>query len=362
MFGERLKLARKKSGLSLRALSAALNEDVSAQAIGKYERGEMMPGSQLLTKLASALDVSLEYLLSDQIEALEGVEFRTTSRTSAKDRARVEAEVIEQLERYLTIEEVLGFEPSPWEKSLGLPRRIEHEEEAENLAEELRAQWGLGIDPIPNMTSLLEEKGLKVLVLPLPDRVSGFTCLVRRHDNNELVPVIVVNQRKSLERRRHTLGHELAHRLLDETSPVKHERACDIFAGAFLATRAHLIEEVGPERKALSFKEIVQLKRMYRVSAAGLLVRLKQIGVISGSTLTYAFQTYAKGWRKVEPEALEPTGEEGLHEIPRRFERLCYRALAEQYISPGKAMELLGQSLERIEEAMRGPGNGADYR
>ena len=43
MFSERLKLARKRSGLSLRALSSAMGGIVSAQAIGKYERTEMMP-------------------------------------------------------------------------------------------------------------------------------------------------------------------------------------------------------------------------------------------------------------------------------------------------------------------------------
>ena len=37
MFGERLKLARKRSGLSLRALSSRMKGIVSAQAIGKYE-------------------------------------------------------------------------------------------------------------------------------------------------------------------------------------------------------------------------------------------------------------------------------------------------------------------------------------
>jgi transcriptional regulator with XRE-family HTH domain len=45
MFGERLKLARKRSGLSLRGLAEAIDHAVSAQAIGRYERDEMLPGS-----------------------------------------------------------------------------------------------------------------------------------------------------------------------------------------------------------------------------------------------------------------------------------------------------------------------------
>jgi hypothetical protein len=95
--------------------------------------------------------------------------------------------------------------------------------------------------------------------------------------------------------------------------------------------------------------------RRYRASAAALLVRLKQIEVIDESTLAYAFQTFARGWRASEPEPLEGPGEEGRHELPRRFERFCYRALAEGLISLAKAGELLRQPLEKIEHGLRGP-------
>ena len=62
----------------------------------------------------------------------------------------------------------------------------------------------------------------------------------------------------------------------------------------------------GKHRNALGYKEIVGLKRLYRVSGAALLMRLRQLDVISESTLIYAFQTIARGWRTQEPEELEP--------------------------------------------------------
>ncbi len=170
--------------------------------------------------------------------------------------------------------------------------------------------------------------------------------------------VIVVNEQVTLERRRFTLAHELGHRLIDESSPVNHEKASNVFAGAFLVPGDHLVREIGKHRKALGYHELVQLKRMYRVSAAALLVRLKQVGVIDQSTLAYAFQTFARGWRSSEPEPLERPGEEGKHEIPRRFERLCYWALAEGLISPGKAGELLQQPLADIVKGLKGPAEG----
>ena len=358
MFGERLKLARKKAGFSLRSLSEALDKEISAQAIGKYERGEMMPGSGVLLRMSKILDVSLEFLMSEQVQELGEVEFRKLSGTSAKDRARVEAEVINSLQRYLAVEEILDLDSSRWEAPEIQAESIKHLNQVEGLAIKTRKAWELGIDPIPNMTSLLEDHGIKVLVLSLPNRVSGLTTSVSRPNHETNVPVIVVNKDMSLERRRLTLAHELGHKLIHEESDFDHEKAANVFAGAFLVPKDHLVNEIGKERNALGYQELIHLKRMYRVSGAALLVRLKQLGVISESSMTYAFQTFAKKWRSKEPIPLEHEGEEGQHEVPRRFERLCYWALAEQLISTAKAIELLQQSPSEIEKGLKGPAEG----
>ena len=355
MFGVRLKLARKKAGYSLRGLSDALGGAPTAQAIGKYERGEMMPSSGVLLEIARVLGVSLQYLLSERVEELEATEFRKLSGISARDRARVEAAVIDGLQRYLAIEEILELDSGAWRAPQFGNRFLGREEDGEILAEDLRHDWKLGVDPIPNMTSLLEDRGIKVLVISLPEGVSGLTCLVRRPRHKTRVPVIVVNDQVTLERRRLTLAHELAHRLIDANSPVDHERASNVFAGAFLVPQDHLVREIGNHRNALGYHELIQLKRMYRVSAAALLIRLSQVGVIDRSTLAYAFQTFARGWRSEEPNPLEDPSQEEKYELPRRFERLCYWALAEKLIDQSKACELLQRPLADIEQGLKGP-------
>ena len=301
------------------------------------------------------MEVSTEYLLSNQVEALESVEFRKLARTSAKDRAGVEATVIERLERYLSIEKILDMPSRRWRVPQFKRCLLGRAEEAEELAVALRKAWRLGNDPIPNMTELLEERGIKVIVIPLPPRVSGLTCLIRQRNNPAVSPAIVVNHYHTLERRRLTLAHELGHRVIDEKSSADHEKASNFFAGAFLIPKEHLVQEIGRHRNALGYRELIQLKRLYRVSAAALLVRLMAINVIDEQTLGYAFQTFAKNWRKEEPEPIETEERRGEFECPRRFERLCYRALAEQYISPSKAMELLQQPIEHIRKNMGGP-------
>ena len=355
MLGERLILARKKSGHSLRSLSEAIGARVSAQAIGKYERNEMAPSSDILSLLAKELGVSMSFLFSNQIEELLDVDFRKKSTTTAQERAQVEALVIEHLERYLEIEDILQLNSSEWVMPLGKPYFLQHESDAEAMAEKTREVWNLGEDPIPDMTELLEEQGIKVLILDLPDDFSGLTSIVRRANGKPEVPVIIISQNVTLERRRFTLAHELAHRLIDESSPCNHEKASDMFAGAFLMVADHVRAQIGESRKSISYAEILDLKRMYRVSAAAVLVRLKQLGILSASAVNYAFRTFAKTWRFAEPDPLEVEGSS--QEKAKRFERLCLRALSERYISLSKGVELLRISLSDLERKLKGPAH-----
>ncbi len=55
--------------------------------------------------------------------------------------------------------------------------------------------------------------------------------------------------------------------------------------------------------------------------------------------------------------------ERGQRQSPRRFERLCYRALAEELISLPKAAELLRCPIAEAEAGLKGPKNlHADHR
>ncbi|OGA73145.1 MAG: hypothetical protein A3G81_05190 [Betaproteobacteria bacterium RIFCSPLOWO2_12_FULL_65_14] len=119
---------------------------------------------------------------------------------------------------------------------------------------------------------------------------------------------------------------------------------------------------MGKHRNALGYRELIDLKRLYRVSGAALLVRLRQLDIIDQATLVYAFQSVARGWRTQEPQELEPASERGTREAAQRFERLCYRALAEKLISLSKAAELLRRPIPEVEADLRGPKSDAAGR
>lgn len=356
MFGGRLRLARKRAGLSMRSLAERVEPKVTAQAISKYEAGKMMPSSAVLVGLGKALDVSLDFLMSTQVEALDGLEFRKHSSTSVRDRAKAEAILMDNLDRYLTIEEILGMQPAGDCFESHRYDNVATEEEIDDRADELRDAWALGMDPVPSLCALLEGKGIKVVEADLPERIDGLTCHVLR-SGKPIADAIVVSNRTNIERKRFTLAHELAHRIIRYTGnpAIELEAAMTRFAGAFLVPGRHLLEEAGESRHRITYYEIIRLKRTYGVSAATMLVRLGQVGVLRSSAVQRAWRTYAHSWRKSEPEPISGTYGFAAFEKPRRFESLVWRAVGEELISPVRAAALLKLSLDTVEQKISGP-------
>ncbi|MEJ0038937.1 MAG: XRE family transcriptional regulator [Gammaproteobacteria bacterium] len=352
MIGQRLRLARSASGLSLRDLESKLDNRVTAQALSKYERDEMMPSSQVLMSLARALDVSEAYLLGEQDLALDGVEFRKKADMSAKEEAQVEALVLQLLERYLTVEEILGI-PVEWDEPREAPYPVtQNLGEADRAAHILREHWGLGLDPIQNLVELLESRGIKVLSIDA-EKVDGLTARVRRSKGASL-PVIVINGHDWSERKRFNLAHELGHLVLDIDPSLDSEKAAHRFAGAFLMPAESMWNEVGKHRTHINLVELLRLKEIFGASCQAITYRCKDLGIIGQPLYEELFGAFKeKGWRTKPYEEVGALPPE--KESPRRLERLCYRALAEGAISDAKAAELLGISARELNRRLDEP-------
>ena len=338
MIDKRLKLARTSSGLSLRALEAKTGNLVSAQAIGKYERGEMMPGSKVLIAMADALDVSVDYLVGQSDVHLEGLEFRKNKITSKKEEAQVQAAVLGHLERYLEIEELLHVASLEWEKPRESPFPVREMAEAEIAAMNMRDHWDLGTNPIPSLAEFLEERGVKVMSLPLPESVSGLTCWGDR-ESGKRVPVIVVNEADTGERQRFTLSHELGHMVMDVSDDLDEEKAAHRFASAFLMPAETIRAEIGKNRSSIGLGELFALKELFGVSVQAIAYRCKDLGIINQSMFRRLFEIFTdNGWRS--PPYAEPIVIP--KEKPGRFRRLCFRALAEDAVSEPRRLSSSG--------------------
>ena len=350
MIGIRLKLARRAAGFSLRGLAAAIGHRVTAQAIGKYERNEAMPGSGVLLALADALNTSVDYLLGDPDLVLEDLEFRKNAFTTKRGEAQVEATVLAHLERYLAIEEILRLPSAQWDEPRDAPYPVLRDPiEADRAADALRHHWGLGHEPIPNLVELLEERGVKIFAFPLGS-VGGLAARAGR-PGLQPVPFIVVNAEDWGERQRFTIAHELGHIVLAVALGLSAERVAHRFAGAFLMPAEALWLEVGKHRTAIGLGELLALKHVFGVSIQAFTHRCRDLGIISVSTYRALFNEFDRlGWRS--PPYEEYGAMPG--EQPNRFNRLCLRALAEGAISESKAAELLDIGIVEVDDYMRG--------
>ncbi len=344
MVGARINQARKAAGLSLRAL--AEKADISAMAISKYETGKSTPSSGVLLSLAKALNVRTEYFFRPVKVELTEVEYRKHSKLPAKVLQQIEGDVLEQIERFLELERYFPNGPlQEFKLPENLPAMISNYAEIGELAAKLRQYWNLGVDPIPVLTDMLEERGVKIFQSQAfhGDAFDGMAALVNA------IPVIVVGSGWPGDRQRFTLAHELGHLMLKgRLDPdLEEEKAANRFAGAFLVPDSEVRKELGERRTWLEPKELAVLKKAYGLSMGGWMHRANDLGILTDAHYLAMVKFFrARGWHKKEP------GEQFPPEQPQLFEQLVFHALAEDLISESKAAELLRLSLVNF-HAMR---------
>ena len=341
-FAERLKSARLMNGLSLQGLADRINNKVTKQAISKYEQGQVIPDSEMISLLSESLQVRPDYFYSDTGVNFGEIEFRKLKRYSAKEKARIIEITRDILRRYIELEEILGIQTQ-------LDNPLKHfsvskyhaQQEVEQAADELRKAWKLGCDPIANVIELLEDNHIKVIEIESTVELDGFSTYI-----NDKVPVIVLNRNKldnNPDRKRWTALHELGHLLLEDLSnfPEKDkEKLCHYFAGALLFPEEAVKAELGERRTRLSFHELGALKQQYGISMQAIVYRSKDLDIISDNYYKQFFFMFSQmGYKKEEPYKYQG------YEKSNRFSQLLFRALAEEVISMSKAASLNNQKL-----------------
>jgi Zn-dependent peptidase ImmA (M78 family)/transcriptional regulator with XRE-family HTH domain len=346
MLGERIKQARIGKGLSLRGLSEKTGNYVSAQVIHKYELGKAMPGSDVLIHLAKALDVKVEYFFrpeSVQV-TLSAPAYRKRRAASSKHLQSMRAKAKELVERYLEVE---SFFPNDRFAGVKIPdpdrRMIKKIEDVESLAVGLRKLWVLGIDPIENLTEVLEDHGVKVVILEGEENFDGLSCWA-----NDKIPVILIKKGLSGDRQRSSLAHELGHLIIHVSPNVDEEKAAFRFSGAFLVPEKVVYQELGRQRNTIDLGELVMLKKKYGMSMQQWIYRAKDLSIISESRAAELFRLFrAKGWHRIEPGFEVPS------EKPERFHRLLLQAVSEGLISAVRAAEIAGQPFNEFRKGLQ---------
>ncbi len=335
--GNRIKRARKSLGLTLRNLGDQLF--LSHAAIKKYEDNQVLPSSEMLVKLAKALNVRVEYFFRPEQFTLQSIQYRKHHDISPKHLKQIEIKVLDKVEQRLNLENIFPSPPCNPFKLINPQHKIQNLNDVELLADQVRRDWNLGEEPISELIDLLEKQGLKIFEIDNKQypNFDGLTAKV-----NDLYVIVIDNQWPG-DRQRFTLLHELGHILLAGYLPqhLDEEQCCHRFAGAFLLPKSAVVSKLGSHRTNLELMELSLLKQEYGSSMLSILHRIKDAGIITDSLYNAMRNEFnAHGWTQHEPG--KPFPQEKTHV----FEQLVFHALAESYISESRAAEFMNLTIE----------------
>lgn len=322
---------------------------VSRQTIAAWEKNASELSVLQLAKLAKALGIALDLLLA--FPSKEEKENQLMFRADAPEylTASLQRLLTKKAADYALVEEWAGEIPVLPEFR---PLFEYNAYQIEEVARETRNWLGVGgYSPLTNVLTLLEEKGLKVILHSLPDKVSGFSAYTEVWGG-----VIFINDTHPIERQFFTVLHELGHLIFHRPD---YRKACGIqpkkapreqivnhFAAAVLLSEEILKRELYAYRDCRLPEPLLRdIKRRYYVSLRTILIRAATLNLISEKQKKEQLQVLNQKYGKErEPVVLEKP------QALTRLERMIYRLLIEEKITTLRAAEILGENLLDIRE------------
>ncbi|MFN8188055.1 MAG: XRE family transcriptional regulator [Gaiellales bacterium] len=306
--GSRIARARDAADLSQTDLAELIG--LSQSAISRIESGQRGIDSLELAAIAEALGVSVLDLLEPRPLAQR---LRVAARQQDVESTVVE-KAIDRVSDVIRFWELIDRREPILVPTFHAPDTGRAIDQGRTLADEARAQWDLGDDPLPDLFGVIEDQaGLPILLEPLGSGLDGL--LVR----TEEFALALVDSSGTFGRQRFTAAHELCHFLAGDGELLVIDE--DVFAGGSTsemranAFAAHfLMPRDGIERylrnRAVDANVLAELQFVFGVSLDSLLWhllnnefisendrrRIKQIGA-----KTLAFRAgYADEWDAAE--------------------------------------------------------------
>jgi Zn-dependent peptidase ImmA (M78 family)/DNA-binding XRE family transcriptional regulator len=313
--GDRLKQAREIRGFTQAELAerVGVTQSTIAQLESNNKQLILQPSERIIEAIAfqTGFSVAFFYQESPPEFPLGSLLFRSRrSLLKREDKARVHQlgsliyEIAEKMaKRVRTIQ-------------TSVPR-VGNEDPA-MTAQITRAAFGLSPHtPVRNLLNLLEKNGVFVFAIPLS---------VEEHDSYSVWadtqprrPVIMISSGKPGDRQRFSLAHELGHLVMHDTFPEglkKIEDEADRFASEFLLPEDAMRSAI---ESPVTLTSLARLKPRWGVSIAALIVRARQLGIITDRQAKYLHQQmHGEKWDKTEPENLNISVEK-----PRAFKRMA---------------------------------------
>lgn len=266
--------AAQRLGISQAMLSRAENRlsSFSPELIDQATRAYRMPQSFFIqTDTVFGAPVSVHPM------------WRKKTAVSAKEMDQIIAELnirLMHLRRLLRTTQIEAAYSIP-----SLP--VDDYESVEQIAALTRAQWLMQSGPVHDLTRVAEAAGVVVVHSDMAgSSVDGVTFSVPG-----LPPLVALNVNQPADRMRFTLAHELGHLVMHRTQPTQQmEEQANNFA-SFLLMPSKDIRPYFSRR--IDLRLLAELKPMWRVSMASLLMRARSLGLLNYNQERYLWQQFS---------------------------------------------------------------------
>lgn len=311
--GVRLTQALDSKGMTKKKLCDLIG--YSSGTVSKWASGQQYPEANAITQMSQGLGFPESWFLKPSIKFESSVSFFRSNSTAthllrkkAESHLEISFECLGYLENWINLPKVF------------FPKILSREEafllnsaEIEKIANAYREYWGLGITPITNLITLLENVGVIILKEELGSTsMDGVSKWIMGRPY-----ILIASDKASACRSRFDLAHELAHLILhanldedDYNLRYKEiEKEAHYFASCFLCPA----EGIAFDLFSSTLDSLIVLKRKWKVSIAALIMRGTSLGIFSEDSSTRLWRNYSyRKWKLQEPldeiiEAEKPT-------------------------------------------------------
>lgn len=356
--GQRLKQARILRGLTVAEL--AEKTSMQRQTISMYEIDKSRPSKEGIKVLSEALYFPVQFFYEKEIQQRGTVYFRSLLTTNKRYRN-------EQIAKMEIISQLYGMLQDYIEFPKFNPPEISNELSPQAIAEQIRAVWCLGQEPIENIISVVEQHGIPVTTFKTStDDIDAFSEILLTGGAPTFL-IAYSSNKTSAARIHFDIAHELGHIFLHEWSEdievlsrdefKAREQQANDFAAAFLLPAEAFIQDV--KSNPLSLVYYKQLKRKWKVSIAAMIRRARDLNVIT----TNDYQNLIRSMQRRGQRKEEPLDDVLFTASPAMIKTALIMLLQEGVFSPNEFMSTLSDTYglsiypEDVEELLDLPEN-----
>ncbi|MEE6669638.1 XRE family transcriptional regulator [Pediococcus acidilactici] len=317
-YGQNMKELRILFGMSRKELAEKLN--VSQQAIGQYENGDIQPALDKIIQMGNLFKVESSFFIKKSFVESNtpktNIAYRAPDRSSRKNinegamMVRFAESLVDIGESYFEMGKPLIYDVKEKIKQMQIVSTTMNEYRIEDYANVARKM--LKLNDNSNLLYKLEDSGVYVIERKMmSESTDAFSVWTRTNGALKSPFMVLGTENKSAVRRIFDIAHELGHLLLHDSVDFEdlatnefreYEKQANKFASAFLLPKAFVEDYLSDIDNKSIPDNYINAKEKYYVSLATAEYRAYDLGMITPSENKNFFRNrYRKKYTIREP-------------------------------------------------------------